>query len=125
MNKKLKNWFLVVLWIGIIFFFSHQPELKSDLPNQWDFILRKLAHITEYAILTFLLIRALSNYQLSKRKIILWSVILAILYAISDEYHQTFIFGREGTIRDVCIDSSGVFFALLFHIFKYNINRRL
>ncbi len=120
MNQKLKNWFLVVLWIGIIFFFSHQPDLKSDLPNQWDFILRKLAHISEYAILTFLLIRALSNYQLSKKKIILWSVFLAILYAVSDEYHQTFIFGREGTIRDVLIDSAGVFFALLFSIFRYN-----
>jgi len=108
LSKKVKNWILVFLWAGIIFFFSHQPDLKSGFPSQWDFILRKLAHISEYAVLTLLLIRAFGQYRLSRREIILWSVFLAIGYAFSDEYHQTFILGREGTIRDILIDGLGV-----------------
>lgn len=63
MNKKIKNWVFVFLWAGLIFFLSHQPDLRSGLPGQWDFILRKLAHITEYAILTLLLIKALENHH--------------------------------------------------------------
>jgi VanZ family protein len=106
--KKIKNWILVFLWAGLIFFLSHQPDLKSGLSGQWDFILRKLAHITEYAILTLLLIKALGNYQLTNRKILITAVFLAVLYAFSDEYHQTFILGREGTVRDVLIDSIGI-----------------
>jgi len=108
MNKKILNWILVFIWAGVIFFFSHQPGLKSSLPNEYDFVLRKLAHISEYAILTFLLIRAFSQYQLSKKKILFFSIFLAILYAFSDEYHQSFIFERTGAFRDVIIDSIGI-----------------
>jgi len=99
---------LVFLWAGFIFFLSSQPDLKSGLPNEWDFFLRKLAHITEYAILTFLLIRALSEYQLSERKILVFSVSLAVFYAFSDEYHQYFILGRVGAVSDVLIDCFGI-----------------
>lgn len=109
MKEKIKKWGLVFLWAGLIFFLSHQPGLKSGLSNEWDFILRKLAHISEYFVLTFLLINALNQYRLSKKKIIVLSVFLSVLYACSDEYHQTFINAREGTIRDVLIDGVGVF----------------
>lgn len=109
MNSKTKNWLLVFIWAGIIFFFSHQPELKSGLPNEWDFLLRKSAHITEYAVLCFLLIRALSQYALTRKKVLILSVIIALFYAFSDEFHQTLIFGREGCLRDVGIDGLGVF----------------
>ncbi|MBU1136984.1 VanZ family protein [Patescibacteria group bacterium] len=108
MNQKLKNWTLVFLWAGVVFFFSSQPSLKSNLPNQWDFILRKLAHLTEYAVLTFLLIRALKEYRLSHRQVLLSAITLALLYAISDEYHQTFVFGRQGAPQDVLIDGLGI-----------------
>ncbi|MFH1611782.1 MAG: VanZ family protein [bacterium] len=108
MNAKLKNWFLVVVWVGIIFFLSHQPSLQSGFPHYYDFVLRKLAHITEYFILTFLLIRALAEYNLSKKKILIIALVLAFLYATSDEYHQTFIVGRQGAIMDVMIDSIGI-----------------
>jgi len=104
----MKNWFLVFLWAGLIFFLSHQPDLNSGLPKIWDFFLAKSAHILEYAILTFLLMRALQKYQLSKRKVLILAIILAIGYAFSDEYHQSFILGRESTIRDIGIDSLGI-----------------
>jgi len=110
MSSKVKNWLLVFVWAGLIFFLSNQPYLKSDLPNQWDFILRKIAHITEYAILAWLLIRALQGNKLTWGQLTL-AVVLSILYAVSDEYHQTFVLGREGTFRDVSIDSFGVLLA--------------
>ena len=109
MKTKIINWALVFLWASFIFFLSHQPDLKSNLPGYWDFILRKIAHITEYAVLTFLLIRALSEHQLSNNQVLIWSMSLAILYALSDEYHQTFILLRQGATRDVLIDSIGIF----------------
>ncbi len=118
MNKKIINWILVFLWAGVIFFFSHQPDLKSGFPNQWDFVLRKLAHISEYAVLTFLLFRALNGNQLNKKKILFFSFLISFLYAISDEYHQTFILGRNGAVRDVLIDSIGMILVVWYKISK-------
>jgi len=105
--KFVKNWLPVIAWMSVIFFLSHQPDLKSGFPNLIDFILRKLAHITEYAILCFLLIRATKNKKAA--------FVIAFLYACSDEFHQTFIFGRHGTLRDIGIDSIGIILAYLFY----------
>ena len=107
MNKRTKNWLLVFIWAGFIFFLSNQPGLKSGLPGQWDFLLRKIAHFSEYAILTWFLIRALKKEQISSKQILILAVSLSILYAISDEYHQSFISEREGAWRDIMIDSLG------------------
>jgi len=115
MSSKTKKWLLVLIWAGLIFFLSHQPFLKSDLPNQWDFVLRKIAHITEYAILAWLLIRALREHKLTWGQILTLAIALSVGYAISDEYHQTFILGREGTFRDVLIDGVGVFLVAWFN----------
>lgn len=111
MNEKVKKWGFVFLWAGFIFFLSHQPGLKSGLPNEWDFVLRKLAHISEYFVLTLLLINALKQYRLSKKKIVIFSILFAFFYACSDEYHQAFINAREGMMRDVFIDGIGIFLA--------------
>ena len=120
----LKNIFLsfnlfspVFLWAGLIFFLSAQPELSSGLPSIWDFVLRKAAHITEYAIFTFLIFRALRGYNINKEsdtstcRLLIISIILAILYAFSDEYHQTFVERRTGSLLDVGIDSIGIIMA--------------
>lgn len=103
----LKYWLPVIAWMGLIFYLSHQPDLKSGLEDWLDFVLRKIAHITEYGILTFLLLRATHN----KKRALLIAALVAFLYAISDEYHQTFIFGRHGTARDVGIDTLGILIA--------------
>lgn len=57
-----------------------------------------------YAVLMGFWFRALSD-KLSIKKAIAWAFIITVFYAISDEYHQTFVAHREGTIRDVLIDS--------------------
>jgi VanZ family protein len=107
MRKFLKDCLLIVLWMGVIFFLSHHPDLRSGLEDWLDFVLRKIAHITEYAILTLLLIRAI-KLHLNKKGTLVVSALIALVYAISDEYHQTFVFGRHGTVRDVGIDSIGI-----------------
>ncbi|PIV10102.1 MAG: hypothetical protein COS49_02365 [Candidatus Portnoybacteria bacterium CG03_land_8_20_14_0_80_41_10] len=109
MNKKIQNWFLVFLWAGFIFFLSEQPDLGFGLPRLWDFFLAKSAHFLEYLFLTFLLIQALKEHQLTKKKILILAVVLAVGYAFSDEYHQSFILGRQASVRDILVDSLGVF----------------
>ena len=106
MNKFLKFWLPVILWAGIIFWFSSIPDLESGLKQ--DFILRKIALILEFAFLTILLIRATKQENLSIKKAITFSIIIAFFYALSDEYHQTFVLNRQGTLRDAGIDSIGI-----------------
>ncbi|MBA7689010.1 hypothetical protein ES703_97502 [subsurface metagenome] len=106
MNKFIVFWLPVLVWAGFIFWLSSIPDLKTDLEQ--DFLLRKIAHILEYAILCFLLIRALVKEKLSNKKIAIYSIIFAIFYALSDEYHQTFIQGRQGSFKDIGINSVGI-----------------
>jgi VanZ family protein len=96
-------WAPIIVWAAVIFALSSIPSLGTDL-GTWDLVLRKLAHITEYAILAFLLRRALTTPA---------ALAVAVAYAISDEFHQTFVHGREGRPRDVVIDSIGIVLGLL------------
>lgn len=106
MKKFLKFWFPVLIWAGIIFCLSSIPDLKSGVEQ--DFILRKITHILEYAILTFLLFRALVKEKISFIKTLILAVIITFLYSVSDEYHQTFVLGRQGSLKDIGIDSIGI-----------------
>jgi VanZ family protein len=106
MNKILKFWGPVILWMVVIFTFSSIPNLKTDLRE--DYILRKIAHVLEFAILTFLLIQGLKQEKLNYKKVVLYSLIFALFYALTDEYHQTFVEGRQGSFRDAGIDSIGI-----------------
>ena len=115
MSEKIKTiiklWFPVFIWCGVIYYLSSIPNLKSDLSGQWDFIFRKIAHLMEYAILTFLFFRA-SSKNLNFRRAISYAALFSITYALTDEYHQLFVFGREGNLGDILIDSLGVFLAV-------------
>ncbi|MFH0819673.1 MAG: VanZ family protein [bacterium] len=102
------NWLLVILWMAVIFYFSSLPDLKSELPNFWDLVFRKLAHMTEYFVLTYFLIKTLLGHRIKKKTALLAALLLAFSYAISDEYHQTFTLGRSGRFDDVLIDSVGI-----------------
>ncbi len=105
MKSYLSRWVPVAGWMGVIFFLSNQPELKSGLEIWQDFILRKLAHMAEFAVLTWLIFRAVS---LSPAKRLWIAVVGALLYAIVDEWHQSFIPGRQCAWRDVLIDAGGI-----------------
>lgn len=118
MAKFIKNWLPVFLWAGLIFYLSAQPSLKSGYPWPYDFILRKGAHIIEFAVLFLFLLRAFGSHNISPKKALLWAFVLAILYAISDEFHQLFVSGRVGAPSDVVIDSLGIFLITWWRIRK-------
>jgi VanZ family protein len=111
--KLFKLWAPVVIWAGVIFYFSSIPDLKTNL--EYDFFLRKIAHITEYLILTFLLYKAFrGSFNMNVFGLFMYPATFSLLYAISDEIHQYFVLGRNCSRRDVLIDSIGI---IGFYIF--------
>ena len=104
----LVRWLLVVWWMGVIFALSATPSLASPFEPVYDFILRKLAHVTVYMVLTLLVYGALRQHMAHPTHAWLLAMCVAAVYAGSDEWHQTFVPGRAGTVRDVMIDSMGI-----------------
>jgi VanZ family protein len=105
--KLFKLWLPVLIWAGVIFYFSSIPYLKTEL--EFDFFLRKIAHVTEYFILTFLLYRAFNgSFKMKAWQFFMYPAVFALLYAVSDEIHQLFVSGRYCAIGDVLIDSVGI-----------------
>lgn len=106
MKIFFKYWFPVLLYAILIFGISsipaHQLSGKLILP---DYIL----HIIEYLPFGFLVFRALkgSKGNLPFKKIFLFSICLAVLYALSDEMHQLFVPGRDASVWDLLCDSIG------------------
>lgn len=78
---------------------------KEIIVKNSSFYIRKIAHITEYLILGFLMFNLLKQYSVTN---IYYAIGLSILYSCTDEFHQLFISGRSGSIRDVLIDSIGI-----------------
>jgi VanZ family protein len=103
--KKLDPWGPPLVLMGLIFFFSAQPNLSSGL-GLIDAIGRKFVHAGEYALLCFLWWRALRT-KLDARTALALAWAIATLYAATDEYHQRFVTGRHSTWVDVAIDSMG------------------
>ena len=99
-----------LVWMAVIFVLSGQPSDEIDRA-WWDVFARKVAHVTEYAVLTALWWRALSGLGVSRP--LAGAVAIAFLYAVSDEFHQTFVDGRQGTPVDVMIDAIGMSIAAL------------
>ncbi len=106
MRKFLKFWLPVIVWMAVIFTLSSIPDLKSGLKE--DYILRKIAHALEFAILTYLLFRAIKLDEPRTKRAVIFALIIALFYAFSDESHQLFVKGRQCSIKDVGIDSIGI-----------------
>ena len=103
-SRALTVWLPVLAWAAVIFAFSSIPSLSSGL-GAWDTVLRKGAHLTEYAILGLLLYRALEREALA--------LAAGIAYAATDELHQHFVSGRHASPIDVAIDAVGVSLGML------------
>lgn len=137
-KKQFLLWLAVLAWMGLIFYFSAQTATASSgqsgrlirLFLRWldssmsdaamearvellQHAVRKLAHMSIYAVLGMLCMSALLSHRM--RDVLRPPLALGIsaLYAISDEFHQTFIPGRSGEVRDVLIDSSGALIGIL------------
>src|ERR1700704_1642802 len=98
-SRFLTIWLPVVAWAAVIFAFSSIPSLSTGL-GTWDTILRKGAHVSEYAVLGALLYRALAREALA--------LAVGIAYAATDELHQHFVRGRHASPVDVAIDAVGL-----------------
>jgi VanZ family protein len=103
-SHVLTVWLPVVAWAAVIFAFSSVPHLGTGL-GTWDTVLRKGAHITEYAVLGALLYRALAREAVA--------LAAGIAYAATDELHQHFVQGRHASPVDVAIDAVGVALGML------------
>ncbi|MEN3013577.1 MAG: VanZ family protein [Endomicrobiia bacterium] len=129
-TKKILAWFYVVNWCGIIFFLSSIPELKIEELGLWDLILRKIAHLIEYLILSVLVSNALFvSFNMKFLNSCLFSFVFSVIYAISDEIHQYFVPGRHFSLLDVFIDTMGIIFGIIlwikflrYRIYKNHIN---
>jgi VanZ family protein len=103
--RRADLWIPPLLLMGIIFVFSAQPDLDSGLGGI-DLAVRKLVHFAEYGLLCFLWWRLLRTGMEPGRAALL-AFLLSSLYAASDEFHQSFVEGRNGTPVDWAIDSAG------------------
>ena len=139
-------WFVpTVIWMVVIFQFSSQEGIQSPsisrkvteyaakvlhstvLQDQdYEVIVevlhpavRKTAHMAEYAILYVLLFLSFFFSMLATRSAAL-SIVIAFIYAIMDETHQTYVSGRSGQFYDVCVDMTGVLIAVCIVLFVYS-----
>ena len=128
----LKSWLPVLLWMVFIFISSTDlmsaehtsrfigPFLRWFSPDITDatiasiqLVVRKCAHVTEYAILSALLLRALRQHLLAARWV---AFVLAALYAVLDEFHQSFVPSRTGSPWDVVTDCIGAILGLVIYV---------
>jgi VanZ family protein len=135
-NTKLRppswllNWFPVLFCVGLIFYFSSRSSLPQPIaePSPHGEVYRQMIHMFEYAVLTGFLYRALANRERNIRppesmanirrslhslSLFGISVALAVLYAVFDEWHQSFVPNPDPSLRDVAADKVGVALALV------------
>lgn len=112
-KNGIKNWAPAILFMLLIFYLSSQQRLAISTEFTVNFLFFKSLHIAEYAILFLLIFRGFyRSFKTLSLKYALWlGVIFTLIYAISDEIHQTFVPTRTGSLTDVFIDSVGIFLA--------------
>lgn len=90
--------------------------------------LRKCAHASVYFVLSILILHALlvSHYKFRKKYLLttILTVLLCFFYAITDEYHQTFVIGRTGQFSDVLIDTAGSVLGVMIYSIWINIKKK-
>jgi len=108
----LPRWLTAVLLMLIIFLVSSRTS--SELPNfrGWDYFIKKSSHAIGYGLLALSYLHALGHKE--KNYWLAW--LFAILYAATDEIHQSFVPGRTPRVTDVLIfDNFGAMIALCTH----------
>ena len=139
---------LTVVWMAVIFSFSAKPGDESEIQSlragkivcsifvpgyenmseqeqifmaeSIDYPVRKAAHATEYAILAGLMLGIVVT-SLINWKHLLVAVLVAVVYASTDEFHQLFVPGRSGRFIDVLIDGTGALIGVLIVFLVYKL----
>jgi VanZ family protein len=144
-HSRLRRYLPLLIWMVVIFFASTgefsatntnaliQPLLRWLFPHITDeriallhLLLRKCGHFSEYAILGLLAAHAFiaSSHASLRRHWFLIALSLICLYALSDEYHQSFVASRTASIYDSLIDMSGGITALILTAVWHRRKRR-
>ena len=98
---------------NFLFHWEMDGSAILELVDKWENTVRKIAHATEFFLLTMSLFLWFDYFDWNIWKHSFIAGITAVLYAASDEFHQLFVSGRAGKISDVGVDSMGVLVALL------------
>lgn len=119
-QKPLFAWSAVVVWIAVIFLFSHQAysgAITETYLHDANIPIRKLAHITEFAILFLLTRHAMSQSNFStgwgNTRLSVAAYLLTLANALFDEWHQSLVPGRSSTLSDATVDMCGAMLAWL------------
>lgn len=88
-------------------------ETKEKLIDYGEPIVRKLAHLSIYTVVGMCIMTFMCTFPLKLRTKLGTSFMVGLIYAITDEWHQSFVPGRGPSIRDVCIDTTGVFLGIM------------
>lgn len=98
-----------ILWALLIYILSAQGVLPSFETSIADYVFKKSAHMFVYAVLYYLLWRAVQQTVHPSSSVGIWllPLVLTLGYALSDELHQHFVPGRYGTLRDIGYDLLG------------------
>ncbi len=89
-------------------------ENQEEIVGSFQFLARKTAHFSLYAVLGGLSFLSVISYRKLMLKIrVLSASVICLIYAVSDEVHQIFIPGRSGEVRDVLIDFCGAFITII------------
>lgn len=132
-NKSFLFWlFMSLLWMGVIFAFSHQAysgRISEEYLGDANIPVRKLAHVSEFGLLYFLYLRSLLSLQAFAdtrvRHRALWlALTLVFAYAVSDEWHQSFVPGRSSQFNDVLVDMSGAVLTALLLLLSGKLMQR-
>ncbi len=113
-TTSLLNSILARIFPGVINYLSLEQIARVD----WN--IRKTAHITEYAILAIWIFRAYSYGNPKFRsRVLIFAFLIAVLYAASDEYHQSFVPSRGAAAADVFFDTFGVQIGLILCLWQH------
>jgi VanZ family protein len=109
-SSAVTRWLPAVTIMVIIFVFSSIPSEEMPHFGGMDFFVKKLGHLAGYALLAFALLWGL-GLQTPGAPLKAW--LLAVVYAATDEFHQSFVPGRNASILDVGIDALGALVGIL------------
>src|SRR5438270_1862674 len=135
-SKFLKYWLPIVIWLILIFVGSTDlmsaehtsriigpilrwlhPGISPARIEQVQFVIRKTAHVSEYAVLSLLIFRAVANTTRQARLAgaALVTLLISAAFAASDEFHQSFVPSRTSSVRDVMIDIIGAILGMTIY----------
>jgi len=117
----MKFWAPAVLWASFIFFMSSRPNLSAGTFPFSD----KIAHFVVYLIFGFFVARFVAgDREILSRKRFFLSLLIIVVYALSDEFHQTFVPGRTAELGDLLSDFAGGVCGIFIYGYKFSSKKR-